>query len=148
MFSIIVWLLFLLNVCMCLISFCSVSQGEFICKKKRSNLSRIMLQNFVYKEQLSLSIDEEVQIRKEDIDSTLWTHMSLSIFCLLLPCLQMLEESHFSTPPSSPPPNMGGAPWQNPKASSVSWCTDYLSVMGCAKPHNFKVRVGFTAAFV
>ncbi|KAK2181210.1 hypothetical protein NP493_406g00006 [Ridgeia piscesae] len=26
----------------------------------------------------------------------------------------------------------------NFKASSVTWCTDYLQVMGCEKPHNFK----------
>ncbi len=50
---------------------------------------------------------------------------------------QMFENPLFSTPPGSPPPHMqmGG----DFKLSSVSWCTDYLEVMGCEKPHNFKV---------
>jgi len=57
--------------------------------------------------------------------------------------LQMLED--FATPPSSPP--LGGVAGilpealrhHNIKASSVTWCTDYLEVMGCEKQHNFKV---------
>lgn len=57
---------------------------------------------------------------------------------------QMLED--FATPPSSPP--LGGVAGMLPealrhhniKASSVTWCTDYLEVMGCEKQHNFKVR--------
>lgn len=58
----------------------------------------------------------------------------------------MLEELHFSTPPSSPPLGSHAAAaaeaigrQHNLKASSVTWCTDYLEVMGCEKPHNFKV---------
>ena len=55
----------------------------------------------------------------------------------------MLED--FTTPPSSPP--LGGVAGvlpevlrhHNIKASSVTWCTDYLEVMGCEKQHNFKV---------
>lgn len=55
----------------------------------------------------------------------------------------MLDD--FSTPPSSPP--LGGVAGMLPealrhhniKASSVTWCTDYLEVMGCEKQHNFKV---------
>jgi hypothetical protein len=54
----------------------------------------------------------------------------------------MFEEPHFSTPPNSPPPSSmflghGDKP-QNFKVSNVQWCTDYLEVMGCEKPHNFK----------
>jgi len=52
----------------------------------------------------------------------------------------MLEEPQFSTPPSSPPlggQEMGKQP--HVKASSVTWCNDYLEVMGCEKPHNFRV---------
>jgi len=56
----------------------------------------------------------------------------------------MLED--FATPPSSPP--LGGVAGMLPealrhhniKASSVTWCTDYLEVMGCEKQHNFKVN--------
>ena len=33
----------------------------------------------------------------------------------------------------------GGPGSEQGKASSVSWCTSYLLVKGCAKPHNFKV---------
>ena len=68
------------------------------------------------------------------------------------------ESSNFSTPPSSPPissrsysPGLGspasggvsspGVPGvDQSKASSVSWCTNFLSVKGSAKPHNFKVE--------
>lgn len=72
---------------------------------------------------------------------------NVSIFLLLsYPAFwwlfQMLDEPHFSTPPSSPPPSMHVQGYEKPhnfKASSVSWCTDYMEVMGCEKPHNFKV---------
>ena len=54
-------------------------------------------------------------------------------------------------PPSSLPATGGNdsAAWPSTPAdrappggkagSSVSWCTDYLQVMGCEKPHSFKV---------
>ena len=68
----------------------------------------------------------------------------------------MLEEPDLFPPcqpvdssTSSPPLNMhvvvsaasehDKAVPHNFKASSVTWCTDYLQVMGCEKPHNFKV---------
>jgi hypothetical protein len=59
----------------------------------------------------------------------------------------MLED--LTSPPSSPPLGVtggtqaavtqDGAKQHNFKASSVTWCTDYLEVMGCEKQHNFKV---------
>jgi hypothetical protein len=57
----------------------------------------------------------------------------------------MLEEYAFSTPPGSPPPHFAHLEGVDPrggnfKPSSVLWCTDYLEVMGCEKPHNFKVQ--------
>ena len=62
--------------------------------------------------------------------------------------LQMLEE--LSPSPSSPPLGVtgglqgisqDGVKVHNFKASSVTWCTDYLEVMGCEKQHNFKVNI-------
>ena len=61
----------------------------------------------------------------------------------------MLEELQFSTPPSSPPLGMHSAADAgkagNVKASSVMWCNDYLEVMGCEKPHNFRVSLTFSS---
>lgn len=68
----------------------------------------------------------------------------LILYVCYMICFQMLEEPHFSTPPSSPPPSMhvlGYEKQHNFKVSSVSWCTDYMEVMGCEKPHNFKVSL-------
>jgi len=70
--------------------------------------------------------------------------MAICCHCIL----QMLEE--FSPPPSSPPLGVSGGlqgvaqdggKVHNFKASSVTWCTDYLEVMGCEKQHNFKVLI-------
>jgi hypothetical protein len=69
----------------------------------------------------------------------------------------MLED--FSPPPSSPLGGAAGAgvapagaqdgsKLHNSKASSVMWCTDYLEVMGCEKPHNFKVCLELCRGFL
>lgn len=52
------------------------------------------------------------------------------------PTYQMLD--HVTSPPGSPPPHSHLG--VDSKPSSVSWCTDYLEVMGCEKQHNFKLH--------
>ena len=84
--------------------------------------------------------------------SSLFTFPTLPLSCVTneitklqqATVLQMFEEPHFSTPPSSPPPGLHVTDLErqhNFKASSVSWCTDFLEVMGCEKTHNFKVSI-------